>query len=256
MLRRAIAPVPVRREHWLLTCWLFGLVVLLAAAAPASADIPSDGERLRKAQLLTESFLRYHPDIRYRLEGLSLLDDGEPQRAATAFMRAAKYADKISQAAVAELIWNGALPGRSRAEAYAWMDLAAERGYAFLVAKRERYWAALDADEQQEAIRIGSGLYAEYGDEVAKPRLERLLAKGRRAATGSRVGSLGALQVLVPGPDGRFISVSGDEYYQNRLWQPKDYFAWQDSIWGGMPVGTVTVGDLTPDATGTDEKQN
>src|SRR3546814_13111981 len=66
-----------------------------------------------------------------------------------------------------------------RAQAYAWMDLAAERGYPELLAQREQFWRALSSDERARAREIGESLYATYGDAVAKHRLERELRRGR-----------------------------------------------------------------------------
>lgn len=221
------------------------LVGLLGLAAclplPAAAQ---GGEQLKSARILTEGFLRHHPDIEYRLAGLDHLDQGEHAEALSAFRRASRYADKVSQAMVAELLWAGAVDGVDRAAGYAWMDLAAERGYAVFVAKREQYWKAMDAAQRERAIAVGKQIYAEYGDEVAKPRLETLLNRGRWAMTGSRVGFKGALEIRIPGPGGQWVSLSGDEYYDDKLWKPEAYFAWQDRTWGGQPVGTVSVGEL------------
>jgi hypothetical protein len=62
--------------------------------------------------------------------------------------------------------------------------------------------------------------------------------------TGSRVGFKGALEIQVPGPGGQWVSISGEEFYDDKLWKPEQYFAWQDRTWGGPPVGTVTVGEI------------
>lgn len=233
---RNSTPLPLLASATLLA------LALCLPAGEASANRSPD--QLKSARVLTEGFLRYHPDIKHRLEGLKHLDDGAPDQAYTEFQRAAKYADKVSQAMVAELLWAGAVDGADRARAYAWMDLAAERGYQVFIAKREQYWAALDADERERAIEVGQEIYAEFGDEVAKPRLERVLKRGRLNITGSRVGFVGALEIQVPGPDGEWIRISGEEYYDDKLWKSGEYFAWQDRTWGGEPIGTVTVGEV------------
>jgi hypothetical protein len=231
--------------------WLILLcfsATFMASVAFASASAPSSRDQLKSARILTEGFLRYHPDIKFRLEGLAKLEAQEPAAALQAFKRAAKYGDKISQAMVAELLWSGAMDQGARADAYAWMDLAAERGYQMFVIQRERYWAALDAAERERAVEVGQAVYAEFGDAVAKPRLEQLLKRGALQITGSRVGFVGTLEIVVPGPGGLPISISGDEFYDAKLWRPERYFEWQDRTWGGAPVGTVTVGDLDSNA--------
>lgn len=230
------------------------LVLVLASSAlatPALATPAPTKDQLKSARILTEDFLRYHPDIKHRLEGLARLEDGVPSEAFEEFRQAAKFADKVSQAMVAELLWSGEAGQQDRAAAYAWMDLAAERGYAVFVAKREQYWAALDPAERERALDLGRQIYADFGDEVAQPRLDVLLKRGRWAMTGSRVGFKGALEINVPGPGGQWVRISGEEYYDDKLWKTEQYFAWQDRTWGGAPVGTVTVGDIGADEAGT-----
>jgi hypothetical protein len=219
-----------------------GLTLGLGQSKASTAEPNAD--QLKSARILTAGFLRYHPDIKHRLEGLAKLEDGQPIEALAEFRSAARFGDKVSQAMVAELLWSGAAETVDRAAAYAWMDLAAERGYQVFVAKRERYWTALDAAERKRALQVGQQVYAEYGDDVAKPRLETVLKRGRWAMTGSRVGFKGALEIQVPGPGGQWVSISGEEFYDDKLWKPEQYFAWQDRTWGGPPVGTVTVGEI------------
>lgn len=73
--------------------------------------------------------LNPHPDPRYRHLGLDLLSRGHFERGFQALERAAQYSDKAAQAVIAESCWQGSRGRPSdKALAYAWMDLAAERG--------------------------------------------------------------------------------------------------------------------------------
>lgn len=81
---------------------------------------------------------------------------------------------------VAEIYWEGQGVKADRPRAYAWMDLAAERQFVAFVAKREKYWAQLNNEEREEALSIGAQLYAEYGDDVALPRLDKRISSERR----------------------------------------------------------------------------
>lgn len=72
--------------------------------------------------------------------------------------------------------------------AYIWADLAAERGSRKLLAIREKMWAELTSQQQQQAVADGGEYYARYGDEVAKPRAEAEIRRFATHMTGSRVG--------------------------------------------------------------------
>jgi hypothetical protein len=67
-------------------------------------------------------------------------------------------------------------------------------------------------------------VYAEYGDVVAKPRLAARLRRSRYAITGSRVGFVGPLEVLLPIAGDGYISVSGDTYWHDTYWKPEHYW--------------------------------
>src|SRR5690606_37219363 len=95
--------------------------------------------------MITAGFLKAHPDLRYRLHGLEKYKERDFDDALKFFRRAAFYADKPSQGMVAEMYWRGEGVEQDRALAYAWMDLAAERGYRGFLGLRERYWNALGA---------------------------------------------------------------------------------------------------------------
>jgi uncharacterized protein len=222
-------------------CFL-AICLAIAAAAVTAAPNPSS-ESSPAAHVMTAGFLAHHPDLKHRMLGIEALDAGTFERALGEFKRSARYADKASQAMVAEMLWEGMGVPADRPAAYAWMDLAAERSYPSFLALRERYWASMDAGEQAHALKVGQGIYAEYGDDVAKPRLERMLRRGLRAATGSRVGNIGNLTINIPGPGG-WMSISGNQYYADHYWRPAEYFAWQDSVWRDPPSGQVDIGPI------------
>lgn len=212
------------------------------------ADVASGRAASTLARKVWESpgFLRHHPDIRERKRGFWLDEQGDHAGAAEAFRLAARYADKASQAMLAEYYREGRGVPRDPAAAYAWMDLAAERHYPLFLARREHYWAALDPIQQQRALELGEALYAEFGDAVAMPRIEDQLRRGRAAMTGSRVGSPGAITVILPTASG-WLSVPGSLYYADHHWRPERYFEWLDQVHGRWPEGAVDVGPLRPE---------
>lgn len=231
----------------------FLLVLLLtgSVAAQAAAAVAVDDPRA------ANDFLTYHPDMANRKMGMDAYHRGKFEIAADYFHRAARYADKASEAALAEMLWKGEGVAMNRPLAYAWMDLAAERHYPSLLAMRERYWQQLSATEQTQAVEAGDAVYAEYGDSVAKPRLAVQLRRGLLDATGSHVGYVGSMKVAgnMPGcntgkgcPSGTFETIAGvpgDQYYAPQYWNEQDYFASQDAAWNApQRHGVVDVGVL------------
>jgi len=193
--------------------------------------------------MLSAGFLTAHPDLRYRLHGLEEFKQGRYEDALKFFQRAAFYADKPSQGMVAEMLWNGQGAPKDAALAYAWMDLAAERGYAGFLGLRERYWSALSEAERQRALEEGAALYAKYGDEAAQPRIATVLRRERKKITGSRTGFTGNVQIYVPGPNG-FEQIDGSKFFDDKYWDPKQYQAWHDNVWMKPRIGRVSIGDV------------
>jgi hypothetical protein len=217
------------------------VLLLVACLLPALAGAGPRGSD----RVIWESsgFLSAHPDVKYRKLGLYELEQGRAGAAVKAFREAARFGDKPSQAMLGEMHWTGQGLPHDPAQAYAWMDLAAERGYTVFVAKRERYWQALDDTARRTALGVGQGLYREFGDAVARRRLEQALHVGRRKVTGSRVGARSRMTVMLPS-GGQWVSVDGDRYYAPRYWQPAAYAAFTDGVWTPPPDGLVQVGEI------------
>lgn len=228
--------------------FLAGAMASDLACGQEMQSASGDGGSAFDPAVLTDGFLAAHPDLRWRSEGLQAFEQKDYKIAFNAFQRAARYADKPSQAMLAEMLWEGVGVAQDRALAYAWIDLAAERLYPVFIARREGYWRRLDPGQQRDAIERGQAVYLEYGDAVAKPRLERLLERERRRTTGSRVGFVGNLTIIPnTGPlAGTGLTISGDQYYAEKYWEPRRYWQLQDEIWNAPRRGRVDVGDLMP----------
>lgn len=222
------------------------LISALQAPITANAQSPSSStppDPTADRLIMSAGFLSAHPDLRYRLLGLEEFRKGNHEDAFRFFQRAAFYADKPSQGMVAEMLWNGQGTVKDPALAYAWMDMAAERGYAGFLGLRERYWTALDAAGRERALHEGEAVYAKYGDQAAQPRLATVLRRERRKMTGSRTGFTGNVQIYVPGPGG-FEQIDGSKFFDERYWDPKQYQAWHDAIWMKPRIGRVSVGEV------------
>lgn len=220
---------------------------ILMTSLIALCVLPIDGyaktKQLDKAILSSESFINAHPDLMHRTRGLTAYKKNQFSEAFTHFRRAAKFADKPSQGMLAEMLWSGQGVEINRALGYAWMDLAAERHYPTMLARREKYWSALNEAERAQAISLGQEIYASYGDDVAKKRLATALRRAKNNVTGSRTGMVGALSIIIQTSSGQ-QTIDGSQYYQDKFWKPEQYWEWQDTSWKNPPSGKVDIGPL------------
>lgn len=90
--------------------WVLTLVVFVTSSAAAG------------------SFARYHPDQYYFDLAVRSYESGDYRESEQFFRSAAEYADKASQMAIAMFHAGGTLGVRDLSAAYAWSDLASERG--------------------------------------------------------------------------------------------------------------------------------
>jgi hypothetical protein len=220
------------------------LLVSLAAAAPfavVAADAkPAQAQDARSLEY--ELAFRGHPDLEYRMFGVERFRRGQYDEAMTLLRRAARFGDKPSQGLIAEMYASGHGVPVNIARAYAWMDLAAERGYKDFVIRRERYWARMGEADRARAVAEGQAIYAEFGDAVAKPRFAEQLRKASKEGVGSRTGFAGSVKVTVPSAFGD-QTLDAAQLRSFDYWDPKKYWALQDALWKS-PGGRVDAGDL------------
>lgn len=200
----------------------------------------------RKEQLTlsSQTFLDAHPDMKHRKLGWDAYAEGNVALARAEFLKAAWYGDKPSQAMLAEMDWKGEGAGADRASAYIWADIAAERGYAVFVGVRERYWHALDAAEQARALRDGPARVAEYGDGIARGRLEVHMRRRLRDIAWSSRTVAPPREIRLYDNHGHETRIDGSRFFSPTFWDPEKYRAWQDAQWRAPREGKVDVGDV------------
>lgn len=229
----------------------FAPALLAAALAfPAAANDLESRLDIDPIVLSMDGFLRAHPDIRWQRDGMHSYEKGDYEIALRQFRRAALHADKVSQAMIATMYWDGVGVAVDRELGYVWMDIAAERMYPDLLVHRERYWEQLDEGQRKRAIERGHDILAEFGDAAAKPRQAKAMERERRMATGNRTGGASvAAMTIIPftgkaagqtGPYGfngvkglqpRGYTLTGDQYYADQYWKPEQYWAMHDTAW-------------------------
>jgi uncharacterized protein len=231
------------RRMMIRTFALSGLLFATTATGAFAAKPVVPPDPVEDPLLITAGFLNHHQDIKYRMLGIEEYKKQNYEKALRYFRRASFFADKPSQGMVAEMYWKGEGAPRDPVQAYVWMDLAAERGYRGFIGLREAYWKSLSEADRARAVQEGQAVYARFGDAAAKPRYEWELRQGRREMTGSRTGYRGNVQIEIPGPAGS-QSIHGSKFYDDRYWDAKKYWAWQDKIWMKPKIVTVTIGDV------------
>jgi hypothetical protein len=240
-----VTPTP----HMLVLAVVLACAALGAGPSQASSINPDPND---ENIISSATFLSSHPDLRHRLLGVRAYADGDDAAAFEHFKRAARYADKPSQAMVGEMYWAGRGVATNRVLAFVWMELAAERGYKVMLAQRQRFLAGLSDAEREEAVRLSRDLFAEYGDAAAKPRMERQLRAGLRNTAASRTGFTGNMQIRMPGPYGD-ITLDGSQLFADKYWKAEDYWTWQAEDWKELPKGRVDVGPLKSDGKSADD---
>ena len=214
---------------------------LQAVAANAEKEVI---DRKEQRVLSTRTFLNAHPDMKYRQEGWEAYQAGDHVLAMKDFMKASRYADKASQAMVAEMLWRGLGVPADPSMAYAWADLAAERGYPQFIRLREQYWRDLDAAQRERAVRDGQALLAEYADAAARPRMAEFMKKAKQRIRRSASSVSAPKEVRVPDQFGGMMRIPGHQFYDSKFWDAKEYQAWQDAVWKDLPQGKVDVGGV------------
>ena len=219
------------------------LIVALAVAFAGLAPVVMAGETPGDARSLEyELMLRGHPDLEYRKYGMDAYTRKNYDYAMTLFRRAAHFGDKPSQGMIAEMYAQGEGVERDMALAYAWMDLASERGYKDFVIRRERYWARMDEATRARALEEGKAIYAEYGDAVAKPRFANQLRRESKNIAGSRTGFAGNVKITIPSSLGQ-QTIDGTTFKSFSYWDPDAYWKLQDRLWKN-PNPTAKASDL------------
>lgn len=222
------------------------VLLLSPMTVGASAAIEPDVQISAREQrvMATRTFLDAHPDLKFRNQGWEAYQAGNYDLARMRFSQASRYADKMSQAMLAEMSWKGMGTAVDRSVAYAWADLAAERGYPQFIRLREQYWRGLDAAQRARALSEGQGLLAEYADAVARPRLAEFMIEARQRMRRSSRSVGIPREIRVPDQFGGTVSIPSHRFYDSQFWDPTEYQAWQDAIWKELPKGQVDVGDL------------
>jgi hypothetical protein len=245
-----------------IAAFLIGALSCLGAIAADDASNDSEVQKTLKAMHNASTW--FHPDLYGLTQGMHEYARQHYAAALKLYEVGALHADKLSQLCIGLMHLNGEGTEKDPVAAYAWIDIAAERGYPQFVATRDDVAKTLTADQLDQAKRLRTKLGERYGDAVAKPRMALQLKLGMMNFTGSRTGFDSGVTQISEVPCGPALVIGGravpqigcggmNDFLAKDNWKPELYFAARDREW--MPQ--VTVGPVTDAATsGVDKKSD
>jgi hypothetical protein len=236
--------------RWM-TLLLAGLIAVNGIAKSTDHDPLNDPDVQKTLLAMKDANTWYHPDLFGEFAGMRRYAHKDYAGALKYFKIGAYYSDKLSALSIGLMYLNGEGVTRDPLTAYAWLTVAAERGYPDFVATRDRVKAGLTPAQLGEAQPIVDQLMDEYGDKAAKRRLVVQLRQGQMKITGSHTGfDSGISQLNTKDCGGPSIAVGGEaltksgcsgaSMFAKWRWDPKTYFAVRDSRW----KATVSVGAI------------
>lgn len=229
--------------------WAVLLLLAIAGVAHAEDDPMNDPGVQKVLRGMASASTWFHPDLFGEFAGMRYYTHHQYRDALKYFEIGAFYADKLSQLSIGLIHMNGEGVKKDPVTAYAWLDLAAERGYPDFVATRDHLKGALTPDQLAQAMELRKTLGERYADAVAKPRLAAQLRQGQMQITGSHTGyDSGVSQLNTATSCGPTVVIGGSEVpqagcggasmYAKERWEPDLYFASRDREY----KATVTVG--------------
>jgi len=217
-------------------CMLIG-IGLLAANARGAGDPAEDPEVMKTLLAMSKMSTWHHPDQWGMTAGMRAYAHRRYGDAMKYFEVGAQYADKLSQLSIGLMYKNGEGVAKDPVMAYAWMDLACERGYPQFVATRDELKETLTPAQLARAESQRTQLAKRYADEVAQPRMVFELKQAIMQMTGSLAG----------------YDAAGK--YPKKDWDPALYFATRDREWkNSVTVGPVE--EVDPPATAPKQSDN
>lgn len=182
------------------------------------------------------------PSWIHMVEGLRSYRHGEFRRAFGRFRLASNWANKHGQAWIGWMYTLGQGVEKDVPRAYAWLKLAAERGYPTFVEDVQALSEAMSPVELAHGeLILTHELLPELGDEVAVRRTSMEMWTERMRVTGSRVGYTGRLQRVEHSNLGSFY---GGAFYAADRWNFERVIEFETKVHSAMAKTSVELRDL------------
>lgn len=187
----------------------------------------------RESQAMSSpSWLNEHPDVKHLLIGRKRLFSGDYQSAIWNFDRAGYFGDKLAQAMLAEMYWEGKGTSVDRVRAYALADVAAERmNDPFLLRIRETYWEGLTPAERAAVEQIADEILGRYSDEVTLLKLQQHWRNRKQYFMTKGSGRLIRGMIVYNHENGSVDDdYSPSAYYARKFWDVREYKTFKDDF--------------------------
>jgi TPR repeat protein len=208
------------------------LLGLLLCAIPGTAfaqgaTAQSDSDTVQSLKTMDKTYTGGHPDVVNEFAGMHRYAAGDYAGAMKSFLIAASYADKPSQLSIGLMYLNGQGVQKDPATAWAWISIAAERGYPQFVTTRDDLWLQLKSGQRQRAKATEQQLDAQYGDAVAQPRMLQALQQSAADTGGAKTNADASMDKFCV----QNKAAACADLYAKWFWDPNNYFAGRDAAW-------------------------
>ena len=222
-------------------CRLIFLTAFMMAAVFADAQV-ADPDRPGSERMTVDNYMINTPSWSHMAEALRAYRIGQFRRAFGRFRLAANWANKHAQAWIGWLYTTGQGVEQDVPRAYAWLKLAAERGYPTFVEDVEALRGTMSPEELAHGeLILSQELLPQLGDEVAVRRTSREMWSERMKVSGSRVGYTGNLQVVDHADLGTFY---GGAFYAADRWNLKRVIQFETRLHFAMANTSIKLHDL------------
>lgn len=211
---------------------------ILALSLVIAAPVWAADDGLATGQPVHEPSMRNVPGALSYAEGMLFYNNGWYFAARHRFLIAAMYGDKVAQYNLGVIFYQGQGLDRDPVRAWAWFDLAAERGYPHMVVTAADVWDDLDEAERLIALDIRESLAERYGDEIVVPRVAARMERDRQRAI-RRTGTVGHVAIDFEGR-----RVSGREFYAAENWDFRRLIQREVELFERLSRGRVEVGEI------------
>lgn len=235
--------------------WARGMVLAaFAAFGPAGAE-----EAPQRDTGLGLGYGEHVPSTWEMRQGRRDYRSGNYMGAFWHYTNAAVWADKFAQYNIGVMYLRGEGVEFDAVRGWAWLELAAERGYPDMVRAADDLYEMLDEEQRREGERIlREELLPDYGDATRVPATARRMERELRRATGTRTGSKAALSSLRV-YDGSGVSRRGDEFYDPAKWDFERIVRFETQLMKDLAGAGATLGEfrvLEDEAEEQDEDQD